>query len=125
MGRKKKEKVDISSLDELKHNPFAALGQKFGISPSEDKADPAPGHSKANPPAQPMLLVRKEKRKAGKIMTCIYHVQGDRKALLKKMKQRFGTGGTVDEEVVALQGDLREKAAEWLQEQGFKVRLGN
>ena len=122
MARKKTQKLDLSSADELQHNPFAALGKQFGVSKTrEETASPATPEKDA----QPVLMVRKEKRKKGKMMTCVYHLKGDRKAMLKKLKQRFGTGGNIEEDILALQGDLRPQVAEWLEGEGYKVRLGN
>lgn len=126
MARKKKQKVAMDEMQPLGHNPFAALGEAFGVTPSEAKDDEPQPAAKASAGVQKAgLMVRKEKRKAGKVMTCVYHLEGDKKALLKEMKQRFGVGGTVDDAVIALQGDAREKVADFLKDKGFKVRLGN
>jgi len=127
MGRKKKRNVvDTAGGDGLSHNPFGALGERFGIEPS---AEPSRKEPRAEPADhtddQPMLLIRKEKRKGGKAVTCIYHLRVDHKAWLKKMKQRFATGGSVDDGVLALQGDFREDAKAWLETEGFTCRLGN
>jgi len=125
MARRKKEKLDLDATRELTHSPFGALGDRFGIAPSPVSA---PEETEAVPEEtsqQAMLLIRKEKRKGGKAVTCIYHIAHDHKAWLKKMKQRFATGGTVDDGVLALQGDLRAQVSAWLEEQGFRCRLGN
>ena len=123
MARKKKEKLDLSAAEELRHNPFSALGARFGVTASPETSAPT---TSAAPKKgeQPVLLIRKEKRKGGKTVTCIYHIAADHKAWLKKLKQRFATGGTVDDGVIALQGDFREQAGAWLEEQGFRCRLG-
>ncbi len=123
MARKKQKKLDLSSAGDLQHNPFAALGKQFGVEAAQEKPETA--EPKKIVEDQPVLMVRKEKRKKGKMMTCVYHLKGDRKAMLKKLKHRFGTGGTIEEDVLALQGDLRQQVADWFQAEGYKVRLGN
>ena len=125
MNRKKKNnKLDVSAAGTLGHNPFAGLGQQFGISESPS---PTPAKAPAEEPdtKQPMLMVRMEKRKKSKMVTCIYHVASGQKELLKKLKQKLGTGGALDGETLELQGDFRTTLPDVLQSMGFKVRLGN
>ena len=45
------------------------------------------------------------------------------KQLAAKLKQHCGTGGTVKDGVIEIQGDQREKLSAYLQKQGFKVKL--
>lgn len=123
MARKKKEKIDVEKVSDLTHNPFGALGERFGIAPSKSQPEQNEKPRESSSPA--MLMIRKEKRKGGKVVTCIYHLAEDHKPLLKKLKQRFATGGTVDEDVIVLQGEFRASVKVWLEEQGFRCRLGN
>ena len=124
MAGNKKKKIDLGNMDSLSHNPFAALGGKFGVTPQANN-DPEPPPQEAESLEQPMLLVRMEKRKKGKVATCIYHVKSDHRALLKKLKQKLGSGGTLDDDVLELQGDHRKTLPGFLEAEGFKVRLGN
>ncbi len=122
MNRKKNNKLELSSAEPLGHNPFASLGAQFGVKASKV---PAKELGKTKQPEQAMLLVRMEKRKKGKVVTCIYHIAKDHKDLLKQLKQKMGTGGTVDQGTLELQGDHRSSLPEVLEKMGFKVRLGN
>ncbi|WP_371379553.1 stress response translation initiation inhibitor YciH [Thalassotalea aquiviva] len=45
------------------------------------------------------------------------------KALAKKLKQTCGTGGTVIDEVIEIQGDKRELIKSTLEKEGFKVKF--
>lgn len=45
------------------------------------------------------------------------------KKLAKKIKQTCGTGGTVVEETIEIQGDKREQIKSLLEQQGFKVKF--
>jgi translation initiation factor 1 len=42
-------------------------------------------------------------------------------SLAKELKQKLGTGGTVRDWVIELQGDLRRQAAEELRRRGYQV----
>jgi len=46
----------------------------------------------------------------------------DREALLKDLKRSCGSGGTVREDHLELQGDQRDGAVAWLERQGFRTR---
>lgn len=63
-----------------------------------------------------------EKNRKGKGMTLIAGLALDETALLdlaKKLKQRFGTGGSVKNYTIELQGDFRKQAEQELRKLGF------
>ena len=74
-----------------------------------------------------IIRIRREvKDRKGKTTTVIYGfqlVQTDLKALAKHLKQVCGTGGSVKDGVIIIQGDHREKLLILLEEQGYKVKL--
>lgn len=127
MAKKKKKgdgKIDFTEMGELKHNPFAALGQSLGVSTGaaptdENERQPA---TKAAAPARATLLVRMEKRAKGKQVTCVYHLEKDHQKVLKQLKAQLGTGGTVQDDTLELRGDFREKISNFFREKGYKVR---
>jgi translation initiation factor 1 len=43
--------------------------------------------------------------------------------LVKKLKKQCGTGGTYKNNTIEIQGDIREKLKDILEEEGFKVKL--
>ncbi|MCC7117953.1 MAG: translation initiation factor [Anaerolineales bacterium] len=47
----------------------------------------------------------------------------DMKALAKKLKQQCGTGGTIKDGVIEIQGEHRQKIAEILIKLGYKVKI--
>jgi len=49
--------------------------------------------------------------------------EAELKALAKKLKQLCGTGGAVKNGLIEIQGDQREKIAEFLQNAGHKVKI--
>lgn len=83
------------------------------------------------PPAPPagdgIVRIRRETSgRKGKGVTTVSGVPGDDKALeqlAKQLKQLCGTGGTVKERIIEIQGDHRDKIREALQKQGFTVKL--
>jgi len=49
--------------------------------------------------------------------------EADLKALAKTLKTACGTGGTIKDGVIEMQGDLRQKIAAVLQAQGFHTKI--
>jgi len=75
-------------------------------------------------PAQQKLKVRLDtKQRAGKAVTLVENFTGtqeDREDLGKKLKNFCGTGGSVKDLEIIIQGDQREKVLQWLLKNGFK-----
>lgn len=124
MTRKKTKKMDFSGDDRSINNPFASLGEKFGIIADQPLPQKKPDPEPAAQNEKSMLLVRKEKRAKGKVVTCIYHLGKESEKVLKQLKVRLATGGTEAEDHIELRGEHVGKAADYLEEQGFKVRRG-
>ena len=73
-----------------------------------------------------VYLQRESKGRAGKPVTSIKGlplIQSDLKALAKKLKAKCGVGGTVDEGVIIIQGDQREKIKNELVALGYSVKI--
>ena len=75
-------------------------------------------------PSQQKLKIRLEtKHRAGKAVTLVEGFVGittDLEDLGKKLKSFCGTGGSVKEGEIIVQGDSREKILHWLQKNGYK-----
>jgi translation initiation factor 1 len=69
---------------------------------------------------------RETKGRGGKGVTLITGLplaEEPLKELASKLKQSCGTGGTVKDGVIEIQGDHREKLALYLQKAGYKTKL--
>ena len=72
---------------------------------------------------QARVTVRLERRRFGKPTTLIEGLKlrgEDLNSLARKMKKKLATGGTVKDNQILLQGDMRQAAASFLVESGFQ-----
>ena len=79
------------------------------------------------PPQQQTVTLRREsKGRGGKAVTLLQGLvlsETDLGALLKNLKQTCGSGGTLKDGVIEIQGEHREKIAEALRKLGYKVKV--
>ena len=78
------------------------------------------------PHEQTVYLHRDSKGRGGKPVTLVKKLVlsgEDMKELAKKLKQFCGSGGTVKDGVIEIQGEHREKIAEALRKMGYKVKI--
>ena len=75
-------------------------------------------------PAQQKLRIKLEtKHRAGKAVTLITGFDGredDLETLGKQLKNYCGTGGSVKDGEIIVQGDQRDKVLQWLLKNGYK-----
>lgn len=76
---------------------------------------------------QPMRVILETKHRAGKTVTIIYGFVGklsDMESVSKLLKNHCGTGGSVKEGEIIIQGDHRQKVFQYLKQKGYnKVKL--
>lgn len=99
---------------------------------SSDQGDLRKKESKAGPPIslpanqQTAYLHRESKGRGGKAVTLIKNLTltpADLKILAKKLKAACGSGGTVKDGNIEIQGEYRQKIAEALEKLGYKVKI--
>jgi translation initiation factor 1 len=82
-----------------------------------------PEEQETLPPTKQKLTIRLDtKQRAGKAVTLVQGFTGreaDREELGKKIKAFCGTGGSVKDGEIIIQGDSRERALQWLQKNGY------
>ena len=75
---------------------------------------------------QTIYLHRQSGGRGGKIVTLVKGLvlsEDDIKSLAKRLKNECGTGGTVKDSVIEIQGEHRQKIAVVLQKLGYKVKI--
>jgi translation initiation factor 1 len=85
----------------------------------------APGLA-LSPTQQTAFLHRASKGRGGKVVTLIknLHLSPDNyKTLTKHLKQTCGSGGTIKDGVIEIQGDHRDTIALALQQLGYKTKM--
>ena len=77
-------------------------------------------------PRRVTVKLRLEKKgRAGKTVTVLYDLPRNAtflKELMQELKRACGTGGATTEDAIELQGDLRDRVRELLQNKGFAVK---
>jgi predicted translation initiation factor SUI1 len=78
------------------------------------------------PQQQTAYLHRASSGRGGKTVTLVKNLvlsADDMKTLTKKLKEACGTGGTIKDGVIEIQGEQREKSADVLRKLGYKVKI--
>ena len=87
----------------------------------------APRPVKSLPPQQQTAYLHREsKGRGGKTVTLVKNLvlsEKDIKALSKKLKRACGTGGTIKDGIIEIQGEHRQKIADLLRKQGYQVKI--
>ncbi|MEJ2542437.1 MAG: hypothetical protein P8Y99_00045 [Calditrichaceae bacterium] len=72
---------------------------------------------------QTAYIEKDRKKRAGKVVTVISKLHGDLKGLQKELQKLCGSGGTLKKGNIEIQGDHREKIAEYLHKKGIKTKF--
>ena len=122
---KPKAKVLVTSDGQaLTASPFVSLAALKDQVPEGKAPAPSPTRATTEPTLASVakLVVRKERKgHGGKTVTLVQGLPNSlRDAVADKMKRALGCGARVDGEAVVLQGELVERACEWLAKNGAK-----
>ena len=111
----------------LSHNPFAALSSE-GLPPAPATLPEDSATASATKPAKKnrgrVDIIRQKAGRGGKTVTVVTGFVGiglpEKEKLAKAMQRTCGTGGTVKDGNIEIQGDKREEIARILTEAGFR-----
>lgn len=90
------------------------------------KEQRAPVTKSLPPQQQTAYLHRESGGRGGKVVSVVKKLvlsEDDMKSLAKKLKQECGTGGTIKDGMIEIQGEHRQKMADVLQRLGYKVKI--
>jgi len=125
-----KARIPTDGGGDMGQNPFASMN--LGSLPQGP--GPAPSPASAPRPAAPknrgrVDIVRQTAGRGGKTVTVISGFTGiglpEKEELAKRIQKAAGSGGTVKDGNIEIQGDKRDVAAKVLEQAGFRpVRAG-
>lgn len=107
------------------------LGVVFSTDPDfKYEEEPLTEEAETLPPSSQKLIVAIDRKgRAGKQVTLVKGFQGkedDLKALGIALKVKCGTGGSASDGEILIQGDMRDKVVQILQQMGYaKAKRGN
>lgn len=123
-----RERIPIDGVPGLTQNPFAGLSSE-GLPPAPEVppamlAAPAPAAAKPKKSRGRVDIIRQTAGRGGKTVTVVKNFVGigrpEKETLAKAMQRACGTGGTVKDGQIEIQGDQREAVARILTEAGFR-----
>jgi translation initiation factor 1 len=128
MARKKHDKVDTAPPQPA---GFGGLGSLLQASGLEASAAPpaeaaAPPEDKPRKPGR-VVLRREKKGRGGKVVTTLTRhglTPDDLADLAKRLRKALGCGAGVEDEVIVIQGDQRDRVAPLLEAEGWRVVRG-
>jgi translation initiation factor 1 len=116
----------MSMAEEFSHNPFAGLtgdGLPPGPEATTPKAERNP-HEKPRKNRGRVDIIRQKAGRGGKTVTVVRGFIGiglpEKERLARAMQKACGTGGTVKDGQIEIQGDKREDVARILTEANFR-----
>jgi translation initiation factor 1 len=112
--------------EEFSHNPFAGLSGA-GLPPGPESTVPNSGgkiHDQRRKSRGRVDIIRQKAGRGGKTVTVVKGFVGiglpEKESLARAMQKACGTGGTVKDGQIEIQGDKRQEVARILTEANFR-----
>lgn len=108
-------------------NSFSSIPLVYSTNPDYMVPNEAEEKITLAPAEQLLMVILETKHRAGKTVTIVYGFEGadtDLEALGKALKNFCGTGGSVKDGEIIIQGDHRQKVLQYLKQKGYnKAKL--
>lgn len=117
------DSVDYPGKADFSNNPFAGLASE-GLPPGPAQDQHTPVQSAKKKSRGRVDIIREKAGRGGKTVTVVKNFVGiglpEKESLAHKMRTVCGTGGTVKNGQIEIQGDHRDAVARILTEAGFR-----
>jgi translation initiation factor 1 len=117
------KRIPTDGGQRLTQNPFAALSSE-GLPPAPEISAPVSGRKQPNKNRGRVDVLRVTAGRGGKTVTIVKNFVGiglpEKERLAKAMQRACGTGGTVKDGQIEIQGDQREEVARILTAANFR-----
>ena len=121
------KRIPTDAAQRFGHNPFAALSSE-GLPPATEKPPADSGQAAEAKPARKSRgrvdIIRQKAGRGGKTVTVVKGFIGiglpEKERLAKAMQKACGSGGTVKDGQIEIQGDKRAEVARILTEANFR-----
>jgi len=108
-------------------NSFSSIPLVYSTNPDYIQPNAEEEKETLAPAEQMLRVILETKHRAGKTVTIVYGFEGadaELEALGKALKNFCGTGGSVKDGEIIIQGDHRQKVFQYLKQKGFaKAKL--
>jgi translation initiation factor 1 len=108
-------------------NSFSSMPLVYSTNPDYIQPNAEEQKQTLAPEEQLLRVILETKHRAGKTVTIVYGFEGadaDLETLGKALKNFCGTGGSVKDGEIIIQGDHRQKVFQYLKQKGFtKAKL--
>jgi translation initiation factor 1 len=108
-----------------KKKKAGAGGIVYSTDPGFSREEEMPEEDTPQPKHQKLAVRLDTKQRAGKAVTLVEGFTGkqaDLEELGRRLRNHCGTGGSVKDQVILVQGDQRQKVIQFLKTAGFNVR---
>ena len=130
MGRKRDDQsASAPVVGSAPNNPFASLASLRGTLPAGSRTEVATPAPVATQNSAKVVITRERKGRGGKTVTLVRGFELSTEALsvmARDMRHALGTGGTLEDTTIVLNGDQSQRAADWLRQRGLqRIVIGN